>query len=174
MEGPARRRWHVAPPAEFWAEEYLKALEDGDQAYAAFCAVMGGLAALADKENIAVTRALLGGASDIKNIAKGLKSALAAKKAGKIKTAGGGGRIPGGPVFKTNGEAAKAAEKLGFRKINERSQGQAVFTDGKRYITRDIKGHKGGAWKMADSVEDLGGIDTRLGTYDIDLNRVGD
>jgi len=104
VEGPARRRWHVAPPAEFWAEEYLKALEDGDQAYAAFCAVMGGLAALADKENIAVTRALLGGASDIKNIAKGLKSALAAKKAGKIKTAGGGGRIPGGPVFKTNGQ----------------------------------------------------------------------
>ncbi|WCK25823.1 MULTISPECIES: toxin C-terminal domain-containing protein [Agrobacterium] len=41
-------------------------------------------------------------------------------------------------------------------------------------ITRDLDGHNGGAWKMATSVKDLGGKGTRLGTYDSNLNRIGD
>ncbi|MEW9539097.1 toxin C-terminal domain-containing protein [Agrobacterium radiobacter] len=41
-------------------------------------------------------------------------------------------------------------------------------------MTRDLDGHNGGAWKMATSVKDLGGKGTRLGTYDSNLNRIGD
>jgi len=52
--------------------------------------------------------------------------------------------------------------------------GQAVFTDGKRFITRDLDGHNGGAWKMARSVEGLMSKETRLGTYDAALKRIGD
>lgn len=52
--------------------------------------------------------------------------------------------------------------------------GQAVFTDGKRYITRDLDGHNGGAWKMADSVKNLGSQEARYGTVDVKLNRIGD
>ena len=35
-------------------------------------------------------------------------------------------------------------------------------------------GHEGGFWKMADSVEGLGSKRTRLGTYDMNSNRIGD
>jgi len=71
------------------------------------------------------------------------------------------------------------AEKLGYIKVNERSHGQAVFYNSKapknmRYITPDIDGHNGGFWKSADSVKNLGSRKTRTGTYDIDLNRIGD
>ncbi|MBF6033708.1 hypothetical protein H8F23_10640 [Pseudomonas sp. P155] len=76
---------------------------------------------------------------------------------------------------KTNAEAQQAAKKLGFEKINETIHGgQAIFKKGKYYITRDIAGHVGGAWKMADSVKSLGSKKTRSGTYDINLNRIGD
>jgi len=87
-----------------------------------------------------------------------------------------GGPIAGksGPVFKTTKEAAQAANGLGFSRIKETSNGQAVFSDGKRFITRDVDGHNGGAWKMADSVKNLGKKETRLGTFDSNLNRIGD
>jgi RHS repeat-associated protein len=78
-----------------------------------------------------------------------------------------------GAVYKTTKAAAEAAAKLGFRKVNERMFGEAVFTDGKRYITRDVFGHNGGAWKMADSIEALGSRATRAGTYDEFLRRIG-
>ncbi|WP_343583468.1 hemagglutinin repeat-containing protein [Herbaspirillum sp.] len=78
------------------------------------------------------------------------------------------------PVFRTNGEASIAAEALGYQRINEMIKGQAVFKKGNFYITRDIDGHNGGAWKMANSVENLGSKNSRLGTYDINLNRIGD
>ncbi len=78
------------------------------------------------------------------------------------------------PVFRTDGEAAKVAKDLGFRKVNERVKGQAIFTDGKRYITRDVDGHNGGAWKVADSVKNLGSKKTRQGTFDANLGRIGD
>ncbi|MDK9354892.1 DUF4150 domain-containing protein [Lelliottia sp. V106_10] len=71
------------------------------------------------------------------------------------------------------------AEELGYIKVNERSHGQAVFYNSKapksmRYITPDIDGHNGGFWKSADSVKNLGSRKSRTGTYDIDLNRIGD
>jgi RHS repeat-associated protein len=78
-------------------------------------------------------------------------------------------------VYKTTKEAKQAAETLGFKKINETiHDGQAVFKKGKRFITRDVDGHNGGAWKMAKSVKGLGSKDARLGTFDKDLNRIGD
>jgi len=67
-----------------------------------------------------------------------------------------------------------AAEKLGFKRINDTINGQAIFTDGVRFITRDIDWHNGGAWKMADSVRNLGSKETRMGTYDQDLKWIGD
>jgi len=79
------------------------------------------------------------------------------------------------PVYKTTKEAKAAAEALGFKKINETvHDGQAVFKSGNRYITRDIDGHNGGAWKMADSVKNLSSKETRAGTFDVKLNRIGD
>ena len=64
---------------------------------------------------------------------------------------------------------------LGFEKINETVHGgQAVFKNGKDYITRDLDGHNGGAWKMADSVKALGSKEARAGTFDVNLNRIGD
>ncbi|WP_246883138.1 toxin C-terminal domain-containing protein [Pseudomonas sp. Tri1] len=58
--------------------------------------------------------------------------------------------------------------------MNETSHGQAVFKKGGFYITRDVDSHNGGAWKMASSVRELGGKSTRLGTYDVNLKRIGD
>ena len=78
------------------------------------------------------------------------------------------------PVYKTNTEAQQAAKVLGFSKVNETVHGQAVFKRGNLYITRDLDGHIGGAWKMANSIKALGRKETRSGTYDKNLNRIGD
>ncbi|SIR61885.1 two-partner secretion domain-containing protein [Pseudomonas sp. A214] len=84
-------------------------------------------------------------------------------------------RVKVEPIYKTNAEAQRAAKVLGFSKINETVHGgQAVFKLGNRYITRDLDGHNGGAWKMADSVKALGRKETRSGTFDVNLNRIGD
>jgi RHS repeat-associated protein len=77
-------------------------------------------------------------------------------------------------VFATDKAAGIRAKELGFRKINERSNGQAVFTDGKMFISRDVDGHRGGAFKGASSVKNLGSKKTRIGTFDKDLNFIGD
>ncbi|WP_238392806.1 toxin C-terminal domain-containing protein [Buttiauxella sp. 3AFRM03] len=71
------------------------------------------------------------------------------------------------------------AEELGYAKINERSHGQSIFYNSKapknmRYITPDVDGHNGDFWKAADNVKNLGSRKTRAGTFDIDLNRIGD
>lgn len=71
-------------------------------------------------------------------------------------------------------KTAKLAKKMGFKKSNYRSHGQTVFQRGNRFITRDVDSHNGGFWKMADSVENLARKQTRLGTYDQFLNRIGD
>jgi RHS repeat-associated protein len=68
----------------------------------------------------------------------------------------------------------KAAEDLGYTKTNYRSHGQPVYKNGNKYITPDVDGHNGGAWKMADSIKNLGSKSTRMGTYDANLNRIGD
>ncbi|MBN9983083.1 hypothetical protein HU757_10630 [Rhizobium laguerreae] len=86
-----------------------------------------------------------------------------------------GGGAGKGPVYKTNSEAKIAANALGFVKINDTTHGgQPVFKKGNLYITRDLDGHNGGAWKMATSIKNLGSKATRLGTYDTNLNRIGD
>ena len=41
-------------------------------------------------------------------------------------------------------------------------------------ITRDLDGHNGGACKMAKSVLGLAAKNSRLGTFDKYLNRIGD
>ena len=74
----------------------------------------------------------------------------------------------------TTKEITSIAKKLGFKKTSYFSHGQAVYKKGNRYITLDLDRHNGGFWKMADSVEGLGSKKTRLGTYDMNLNRIGD
>lgn len=89
----------------------------------------------------------------------------------------GGNGVKGegvGRGFANAAEATEAAKNLGFRKTNFRSHGQPVYTDGRRYITPDVDGHNGGVWKMADSVRNLGRKNTRTGTFDGKLKKVGD
>ena len=74
----------------------------------------------------------------------------------------------------TSKQATEAANKLGFEKTNYTSHGQPVFKKGNTYITPDVDGHNGGTWKAAGSVKDLGSKSTRWGTYDANLNRIGD
>ena len=76
-----------------------------------------------------------------------------------------------GPVFKTTKEATQAAQALGSKRINETMNGQAIYTNGKFYISRDVDGHNGGAWKMADSIKNFGSKNTRLGTFNADLTK---
>ena len=109
-------------------------------------------------------------------IAIGVASATPmGKLGGGLAKVAKGARVTTGPVYKTTKEAKQAAEALGFKKINETVHGgQAVFQRGKDFITRDLDGHNGGAWKMADSVKALGSKETRAGTFDVNLNRIGD
>jgi RHS repeat-associated protein len=71
------------------------------------------------------------------------------------------------------------ARRLRYIKTNERSHGQPVYLNSKapiklKYITPDVDKHNGGFWKAADSVKNLGSKRTRSGTFDENLNRVGD
>ncbi|HGO5815439.1 TPA: toxin C-terminal domain-containing protein [Mannheimia haemolytica] len=67
------------------------------------------------------------------------------------------------------------AKELGYIKTNYRTKsGAAVFKKGNSYITRDVDGHNGGAWKEASSPEKLNKKETRNGTFDINLNKIGD
>ena len=75
---------------------------------------------------------------------------------------------------KTGKETDEVAKKLGYKKINEKSHGQPIYKKGNRFITPDVDSHNGGYWKMADSIKNLARKVTRMGTYDIDLNRIGD
>jgi RHS repeat-associated protein len=74
---------------------------------------------------------------------------------------------------------AQRARQLRYIKINERSHGQPVYLNSRapfkiRYITPDVDKHNGGFWKAADSVKSLGSKRTRSGTFDENLNRIGD
>lgn len=80
----------------------------------------------------------------------------------------------GQTVRMTSKEASEAAQKLGYQKTNYTSHGQPVFKKGNKYITLDVDQHSGGVWKMADSIRNLGRKNTRMGTYDADLKRIGD
>ncbi|MGC7929666.1 toxin C-terminal domain-containing protein [Lysinibacillus sp. VIII_CA] len=82
-----------------------------------------------------------------------------------------------GPVYKTDKEATTAAKKLGYTKISETCGKAAIFRNKKgkpEYIYRDIDGHIGGAWKGGSSPSTICSKDTRSGTYDKNLTRIGD
>lgn len=69
------------------------------------------------------------------------------------------------------------AKKLGYTKVkNRHSHGQAIYYNSKTktYITYDADAHNGGFWKMAKTIDGLLSKSTRLGTYDENLNRIGD
>lgn len=84
-------------------------------------------------------------------------------------------RIKQKPVFERDSDAAKVAKDLGYTRTNYRTKaGAVVFKKGNSYITRDVDGHNGGAWKEASSPEKLNSKETRNGTFDINLNRIGD
>lgn len=79
------------------------------------------------------------------------------------------------PVYPNDKAAGKAAEAMGYKKTNYRTRnGAAVYKKGNSYISRDVDGHNGGAWKEASSVDKLNSKSTRNGTYDINMNRIGD
>ena len=74
---------------------------------------------------------------------------------------------------------AEHASELDYTKTNEWSHGQPVYVNNKapgklKYITPDVDQHNGGFWKAADSLRNLGSPRTRSGTFDINLNRIGD
>ena len=63
----------------------------------------------------------------------------------------------------------------GYRKVKgQYPHGKQVFSNGKTYISPDCDGHNGGIWKMSKKLKDLYRRETRIGTYDAELNRVGD
>ncbi len=73
-----------------------------------------------------------------------------------------------------NKEAKQKAEELGYKDTGKDIKGQKIFKKNGKYITRDVDGHNGGAWKMADSIKNLGSKKSRMGTYDINLKKIGD
>ena len=79
----------------------------------------------------------------------------------------------------TQGKGSKATRIKtsipdGYRKIKDLSHGNPVYTNGKNYITPDVDGHNGGIWKMGKSVKALQNKETRMGTYNANLKRIGD
>nr|WP_230491923.1 toxin C-terminal domain-containing protein [Lysinibacillus sphaericus] len=87
---------------------------------------------------------------------------------------------PNGP-YRTDKEADVAAEILGYKRVpGVKSHGRAVYTNGKEYISPDTprkttgSTDNGGVWNKANSPEDLFRKETRKGTYDKNLNRIGD
>jgi len=83
---------------------------------------------------------------------------------------GSGGSNSGGQRL-TNSQAKQAAKELGYdTEVKDPpfdSHGNKVFTNGKNLISADRDVHSGGVWKMYDS------SGNRLGTYDANLNRIG-
>ncbi|WP_222860836.1 toxin C-terminal domain-containing protein [Aliarcobacter cryaerophilus] len=77
-------------------------------------------------------------------------------------------------VFKTEKEAKEVAKQLGYIETNYTVKGAKVYKKGNSYIVRDLDNHNGGAWKEASSVKELSNKNTRNGTFDKDLNRIGD
>ncbi len=80
----------------------------------------------------------------------------------------------------TNAEARAQAKKLGYTeyKSDDNSHGELVFErkkgKGPKYISPDNTLHNGGYWKGADKAAKLRNRTSRSGTYDKNLNRIGD
>lgn len=72
--------------------------------------------------------------------------------------------------------AKKVTVKIpkGYKRTNMTSHGAPVYTNGKDYIFPDKDGHNGGVWKKAKNKKLLDKKETRAGTYDENLNRIGD
>ena len=112
---------------------------------------------------------LAGGGNVLLNQAADRSSSSSSSSGGSSSDSAAAGQ-DSGPVFKTDAEAGQAAREMGYTKTNYRSNGQAVFKKGNRYITRDVDGHNGGAWKVAlKKPENLGSKSTREGTWNKDL-----
>jgi len=88
-----------------------------------------------------------------------------------------------GEVFyKTTAEATKAAKKIGYVKVKQRTRnGEAIFYNRKKkmYISRDTGSgnsgaHNGGVWKGAKSAETLSSKETRAGTFDANMRKIGE
>jgi len=62
----------------------------------------------------------------------------------------------------------------GFSKVNAKGFKGKVFSDGNTFISPDLDGHIGGIWKAAKSIKALGRKDTRLGTFNSNLQKIGD
>lgn len=82
-------------------------------------------------------------------------------------------------MIKNSEKVARAvAKELGYSETNYTSHNAKVYKRGKgkgpKYITRDKDSHIGGAWKGANTVDGLKSKKTRSGTYDAELNRIGD
>lgn len=77
--------------------------------------------------------------------------------------------------YYTTKELFRIAKELGYsKKCNQTCHGQAIFTNGKDYISHDIDSHNGGFWKKSNSIKRLSSKDTRDGTFDKDLNKIGE
>ena len=78
--------------------------------------------------------------------------------------------------FANSKEADNYAKDMGFSRTNYRAHGQRVYKRGNEYITRDVDGHNGGAWKRATGDwTKLQSRSTRSGTYNRSLTtRIGD
>ncbi len=78
-------------------------------------------------------------------------------------------------------EAEKLIVEQGYRKTNIHLHGRSVYYNPKQpnniqYITYDVDGHNGGVWKAGNKkwAEGGGRSASRSGTYDENLNRIGD
>jgi RHS repeat-associated protein len=78
----------------------------------------------------------------------------------------------------TGASAKKMAVTLpdGYERTTYKSHGQTVYynSDTKKYITPDTDGHNGGIWKRASSARNLGSKNTREGTFNEKLEKIGD
>ncbi|WP_076104759.1 toxin C-terminal domain-containing protein [Paenibacillus odorifer] len=83
-------------------------------------------------------------------------------------------QVSGKALRLINKETDMLAEYLGFTKTKLKIKDKPVYKNGKLYIVQDLDSHIGGIWKMATKPEYLASKDTRLGTYDALLNRIGD
>ncbi|WP_410472374.1 polymorphic toxin-type HINT domain-containing protein [Faucicola mancuniensis] len=89
---------------------------------------------------------------------------------------------PGHVYYQTDAEAFEAAKKLGYTKKHTQKNRPAIFENPNtgEVISRDVgtgKGegaHNGGVWKKADSIKNINKKETRDGTYDANLKRIGD
>ncbi|MEC0130058.1 MULTISPECIES: toxin C-terminal domain-containing protein [Paenibacillus] len=83
-------------------------------------------------------------------------------------------QVSGKALRVINKETDMLAEYLGFTKTKLKIKDKPVYKNGKLYIVQDLDSHIEGIWKMATKPEYLASKDTRLGTYDALLNRIGD